>query len=156
MADTFTLIGVDFVKYFPRVYYMPISKIIKAQHLVPGKKYLIDVQWNLTNNLRMQTSDAIIGVFVRNTYVRGRTGSFDSGLQILLSRSRYESTFLVDGEEHTVSSVNKFYEVITPSACDFAMIRNIYALPLPLDLKKIVGRYLGRTRRLHYKPRSKK
>lgn len=135
---------------------MPISKIIKAQHLVPGKKYLIDVQWNLTNNLRMQTSDAIIGVFVRNTYVRGRTGSFDSGLQILLSRSRYESTFIVDGEETTVSAVNKFYEVITPSAREFAMVRNIYALPLPLDLKKVISKYVGRSRRLYYKPRSKK
>ena len=135
---------------------MPISKIINAHHLVPGKKYLVDVHWNITNDLRMPTSYAIIGRFKHNTYVRGRTGSFDSGLQILLSRSRCESTFIVDGEEHTVSSVNKFYEVLTPSAREFAMVRNIYALPLPLDLKKIVGRYVGRSRRLYYKPRSKK
>lgn len=135
---------------------MPISKIINAHNLVPGKKYLVDVHWNITNDLRMPTSYAIIGIFKHNTYVRGRTGSFDSGLQILLSRSRYESTFLVDGEERTVSSVNKFYEVLTPSAREFAMVRNIYSLPLPLDLKKIVGRYVGRSRRLYYKPRSKK
>lgn len=135
---------------------MPVSKIIKAHHLVPGKKYLVDVQWNITNDLRMQTSHTVIGVFKHNTYIRGRTGSFDSGLQILLSRSRCESTFTVDGDETTVSAVNKFYEVIIPCACDFAMIGKIYALPLPLDLKKIVGKYLGRTRRLYYKSRSKK
>jgi hypothetical protein len=134
---------------------MPVSRLTKSHHLVPGKKYIIDVQWNITNDLRLPSSHTMIGIFKYNKYIRGRTGSFDSGLHILLSRSRCESIFLVDGIETTVSAVNKFYEVIKPRAYEFAMLSKLYSLPLPLDLKKVIGKYLGQTRHLYYKRRNK-
>ena len=40
---------------------MPLSKIIKAYDLIPGKRYMIDIQWNLTNDLRIPNSNYMIG-----------------------------------------------------------------------------------------------
>ncbi len=142
--------------FFDSVSYMPVSKKINALNLRPGKQYLIDVQWNLTNSLRMPASYAMIGTFVKNTYIRGRTGSFDSGLRVQLSRSRYESTFNVNGVEHTVSSVNHFYEILIPQPKDFAVLRKIYALPLPLDIKHIISSYAAHVKPIYYRPRHTK
>ena len=94
---------------------MPLSTVVSPHNLVPGKKYLIEVQWNLTNDLRLPATQTMIGTFLQSSYVRGRTCSFDTGLQLLLSRSRYETSFSIDGKSSIVSSVNKFYEILSPS-----------------------------------------
>ena len=95
------------------------------------------------------------GTFVKNTYVRGRTGSFDTGLHVQLSRSRYESTFVIDGEEQVVSSVNRFYEVLTPAPDEFSKVSVIYKLPLPTVLKQLICQYAVRVLPICYKPRRK-
>jgi hypothetical protein len=135
---------------------MPVSKHVSPQNLQPGKPYIIDVQWNLTNNFRMPVGYITRGTFVKNTYVRGRTGSFDTGLQILLSRSRCETTFRVDGKEQVVSSVNRFYEVLTPRPDEFSTVSVIYKLPLPTVLKQIICQYAVHVLPICYKPRRKK
>ena len=130
---------------------MPLSKQIHVDHLKPGKKYLIEVQWNLTNNLRMLNTTVLTGTFVDYVYVRGRTRSFDSGLQLLLSRSRFELVFNIDGKKHHISSVNKFYEILTPSSAELASVYSVYTLPLPNDLKKEINYFIGNRKKLYYR-----
>jgi hypothetical protein len=130
---------------------MPLSKAIAIQNLKRGKKYIIEVQWNITNDLRLPTTYTMIGTFVQSGYVRGRTHSFDSGLQMLVSRSRYEATFNIDGIEKVVSSANKFYEIIVPKEDEIARAHKINELPLPTDMKKEISTYIGETRKLKYR-----
>jgi hypothetical protein len=130
---------------------MPLSQRIYVDNLKPGKKYLIEVQWNLTNNLRMLNTTVLTGTFVDYVYVRGRTRSFDSGLQLLLSRSRFELVFNIDGKKHHISSVNKFYEILTPSSAELASVYSIYRLPLPNDLKKEINYFIGNRKKLYYR-----
>ena len=130
---------------------MPLSKQIYQHNLKPAKKYLIEIQWNITNNLRLDKSVSFIGTFVGYVYVKGRTHSFDSGLQVLTSRSRYEAVFNVDGVQRNVSTVNKFYEVLIPNPIQFANVYRIYTLPLPNVLKREVRHFLGNVKKLYYK-----
>jgi hypothetical protein len=132
---------------------MPLSQSINASALIPGKKYLIDVYWNTEGNLRFYASRPIVGTFVNHVYVRGRTRSFDSGLQILLSRSRYESIFEINGIERKVSSANKFYEILYPCAYELASVYSVYTLPLPNDIKKEISYFVGNRRKLYYRKR---
>lgn len=133
---------------------MPLSQRIHADNLKTGKKYLIEVQWNLTNNLRMLNTTILTGTFVDYVYVRGRTQSFDSGLQLLLSRSRFEMIFNIDGTNHNISSVNKFYEILTPRPAELASVYSIYTLPLPNDLKKEINYFVGNRKKLYYRKRA--
>jgi hypothetical protein len=134
---------------------MPLSQRIHADNLKPGKKYLIEVQWNLTNNLRMLNTTIFTGLFVDYVYVRGRTRSFDSGLQLLLSRSRFEMVFNIDGTNSNISSVNKFYEILTPSSAELASVYSIYTLPLPNDIKKEINYFIGNRKKLYYRRSSR-
>ena len=132
---------------------MPLTNPINACTLQPGKKYLIDVQWNREGNLRFEASRPIIGTFIDHVYVRGRTRSFDSGLHILLSRSRYEAIFEINNVHRKVSCANRFYEILTPNAYDFASVYSIYTLPLPNDIKKEINYFLGNRKKLYYRKR---
>jgi len=130
---------------------MPLSAQVFAKNLKPGKKYMIEIQWNITNDLRMPKTYSMMGTYVQADFVRGRTQSFDSGLKVLRTKSRYETTFNVEGKEITVSSVNKFYEVIEPEPEPFAAAAALYALPLPNDLKKFIGTYVPEIMALKYR-----
>ena len=132
---------------------MPLSKQIKTYDLIPGKKYMIDIQWNLTNNLRIPNSNYMIGTFVASNYIRGRTHSYDSGLQVLLSRSRFELEFNINGNKTIISSVNKFYEVLTPPKDIIEQAYKIFTLPLPNDIKKYICKYVEFSKYLYYRPR---
>lgn len=134
---------------------MPLSKSITPPNLVSGKQYLIDIQWNVTNDLMTSNSHSIIGTFIEHRYVRGRTYSYDSGLSVLLSRARYESIFLVNGHEMIVSSVNKFYEVLTPAHDIIAKSHVLFRLPLHNDIKKYICKFTDYILDLYYKPKSK-
>ena len=132
---------------------MPLSKLIKAYDLIPGKRYMIDIQWNLTNDLRIPNSHYMIGTFITSNYVRGRTHSYDSGLKVLLSRSRIETQFNISGIQTTVSSVNKFYEILHPPKDIISKIHEIITLPLPNDIKKYICKYVEFSKDLYYRPR---
>jgi len=132
---------------------MPLSNSISTHNLIPGKKYMIEVQWNLTNDLRLPSTYITIGTFIRSSYVRGRSQSFDTGLQLLLSRSRYESTFYIDGKIMVVSSVNKFYEILYPSPSDFEALRQLHSFCLPNDIKKYISSFTGLSLNLKYRPK---
>ena len=135
---------------------MPLTNPINACALQHGKKYMIDVQWNREGNLRFEASRPIFGTFIDHVYVRGRTRSFDSGLHILLSRSRYEAIFEINNSQHKVSCANKFYEILTPNDEEFASVYSIYTLPLPNDIKREISYYLGYRKKLYYRKRKLK
>lgn len=132
---------------------MPLSKAIKPCFLVPNKKYYIDIQWNLTNDLRLPTGYSTIGRYVGTNYVRGRTQSFDSGLQILLAKSRSEVIFNINCENRAVSSVNVFYEILAPPTDKIAKIHTLLKLPLPNDIKKHIAKYTDYILDLYYRPK---
>lgn len=134
---------------------MPLSKSIPPPNLVSGKQYLIDIQWNVTNDLMTSNGQSIMGTFIEHRYVRGRTYSFDSGLAVLLSRSRYESIFLVNEHEMVVSSVNRFYEVLTPPDDIIAKSHVLFRLPFHNDIKKYICKFTDYILDLYYKPRPK-
>jgi hypothetical protein len=114
---------------------------------------MIDIQWNLTNDLMVLNRDYMIGTFLSSNYIRGRSYSYDTGLKVLLSRSRLETEFTIDGNKTTVSSVNKFYEVLSPPKDIIEKAHQIFTLPLPNDIKKHIHKYLPFTRDVYYRPR---
>jgi hypothetical protein len=136
---------------------MYISNLVSVQNLVPGKKYFIDIEWNIMTDLRTNAGFSTIGIFVNSAFVKGRTYSFDTGLQVLLSRSRYEATFNINGTMHTVSAANHFYERISPSAYDIASVYSIYTLPtkMPIELKKYICDFSVNKRKNYYRKRPK-
>jgi hypothetical protein len=130
---------------------MPLSKPISVHRLVPNKRYLIEIQWNIENNVRMPTSTLLEGIYIESEFKRGRSMSFDTGLEILLSRPRIEAKFMINGTIQIVSSVNKFYEILEPDPLDFAKVQAIYSLPLPNDIKKEINYYVGNRKILYYR-----
>ena len=130
---------------------MPLSKPISVHRLVPDKRYLIEIQWNIENNIRMQTSTILEGIYIESVFKRGRSMSFDTGLEILLSRPRIEAKFMINGTMQIVSSVNKFYQILEPDPLDFAKVQAIYSLPLPNDIKKEINYYVGNRKKLYYR-----
>lgn len=136
-------------------YIMPLSNPIPSHNLIPGTKYLIDVQWNVTNDLRFPKNHILTGTYIGTCFVKGRTLSFDSGLQVLRSRSRYETSFLIDGEPCKMSSVNKFYEIISPSPHELAGMCKLYKLPFHNDIKKYIYSFTGIALNLKYRAKPK-
>jgi len=132
---------------------MPLSKQVNPCNLIPGKRYMIDIQWNLTNDLMVLNRDYMVGTFLSSNYIRGRSYSYDTGLKVLLSRSRLETEFTIDGNKIIVSSVNKFYEVLSPPKDIIEKAHQIFTLPLPNDIKKYIHKYLPFTRDVYYRPR---
>lgn len=130
---------------------MPLSKLISVHRLVPDKRYLIELQWNIENNVRMPTSTILEGIYIESEFKRGRSMSFDTGLEILLSRPRIEAKFMINGQIRTVSSVNKFYEVLYPDEIEFTRMNAILSLPLPNDIKKEINYYVGDRKKLYYR-----
>ena len=130
---------------------MPLSKPISVHRLVPDKRYLIEIQWNIENNIRMQTSTILEGIYIESVFKRGRSMSFDTGLEILLSRPRIEEKFMINGTMQIVSYVNKFYQILEPDPLDFAKVQAIYSLPLPNDIKKEINYYVGNRKKLYYR-----
>ena len=130
---------------------MPLSKPISVHRLVPNKRYLIEIQWNIENNVRMPTSTILEGIYIESEFRRGRSMSFDTGLEILLSRPRIEAKFMINGTIQIVSSVNKFYEILYPDEVEFTKVHAIYSLPLPNDIKKEINYYVGNRKKLYYR-----
>lgn len=130
---------------------MPLSKQINVHRLIPDTQYVIEIQWNVTNDMRMPTTTILIGTFIDATYHRGRSMSFDTGLKILLSKPRIESRFMINGMIQSISSVNKCYEILHPDPVEIANVYAIFNLPIPNDLKKIVNYYTGNRKKLYYR-----
>ena len=117
---------------------MVISNQISVDRLNPGKKYIIAINWNTTNNLRIDNECLIYGTYVRYEYTRGRTRSFDSGLQLLLTPARTNAIFDIYGQHTKISIMNKFFEIYKPSLKELFEAYIFHQLNLPLDIKKLI------------------
>lgn len=115
---------------------MVISNQVSIDRLIPGKKYIIAINWNTTNNLRIDNECLIYGTYIRYEYTRGRTRSFDSGLQLLLTPGRTNAIFDICGQHTKVSIMNKFFEIYKPSLKELFEAYIFHQLNLPLDIKK--------------------
>ena len=62
--------------------------------------------------------------------------------------------FNIDGVNRNISSVNKFYEILTPSPAELASVYSVYTLPLPNDLKKEINYFIGNRKKLYYRNRA--
>ena len=122
--------------------FMRISNEVSIDRLSPGKKYIIDVNWNDTNTLRIERDYLLHGVFKRLEYVKGRAYSYDSGLSVLLSPSRINAIFDINGQTCKISSANRFYEQCHIHKDDIVAYYAIHCIQLPNDVKREIGKYL--------------
>ena len=121
---------------------MRLSNQISVFSLIPGKRYIVEVVWNDTNTLRSDREYLLTGEFKRLEYIRGRTYSYDSGLDVLLAPSRVNAVFDINGRNCKVSSANNFYEIFQPSGNTIACAYVLNKLNLPLEVKTIIKKLL--------------
>ena len=115
---------------------------ISPHNLKIGKEYIIDVKWNLTNNLRYDKHNTFTGIFKKIFYIKPRTYSFDSGLKLLLTPSRYELEFEINNNYQRISTSNTFYEIHKISLQQLSSLAYIHKLNLPNEIKKNICQYL--------------
>lgn len=121
---------------------MRLSNQLSAFKLVPGKRYIVEVAWNDTNTIRSDREYLLTGEFKRLEYIRGRTYSYDSGLDVLLAPSRVNAIFDFNGRNCKVSSANNFYEIFQPSGNLIASAYVLKKLKLPTDVKDMIKKLL--------------
>lgn len=115
---------------------MRISNQISIDHLEGEKKYIIAMNWNQTNDIRFEPECLVYGIFKRLEFIKGRTMSYDTGLQVLLRPSRINAIFEIAGSNYKVSSANTFYTIYQPTEQEISSQHAINGLPLPPELKR--------------------
>jgi len=115
---------------------MIISNQVSIDYLVADKKYVIAMNWNQTNDMRFDPEGLINGTFKRLEFIKGRTMSYDTGLQILLRPSRINAIFEIAGQNYKVSSANTFYTIYQPTEQEICSEYSIRGLNLPPELKR--------------------
>ena len=121
---------------------MRLSNQLSAFSLIPGKRYIVEVVWNDTNTLRNDREYLLTGEFKRLDYIRGRTYSYDSGLDVLLAPSRVNAVFDINGRNCKVSSANNFYEIFQPSGNSIASAYVLKKLKLPFEIKRMIKKLI--------------
>ena len=117
-------------------------KPLSLERLIPGEKYLVIINWNEHNNLRFDKEYKFFGIFERLQFVRGRTRSYDSGLQLLLSPSRTNAIFNFNGRSVPVSSGNCFYKIYRPSQKELQNEYFLRRLKICYDMKRLIRKYM--------------
>lgn len=120
---------------------MRISNEVTIDRLIPGNKYVIAINWNDTNTLRTDGEYLLHGIFKRIEFIRGRTYSYDTGLSILLSPSRINAIFDVNGQTCKISSANRFFERYPVDEHEICSEYTIRYLHLPTDMKRVIRKY---------------
>jgi len=110
--------------------------------LIPDETYLVVINWNQTGDFRFDNEYRLIGKFIEHEYVRGRTRSFDSGLQILLTPNRINAIFESRGERIIISSANTFYKIVRPSKNDLQYEKMIRNMIFSNDIKNNIRSFL--------------
>ena len=81
------------------------------------------------------------GIFKRIEFIRGRTYSYDTGLNILLSPSRINAIFEINGQNCKISSANRFFERYNIGEHEICSEYTIRHLRLPTDMKRVIRKY---------------
>ena len=116
---------------------------LTIDRLEPNKNYLVVVKWNSDSSFKFDNEYRFFGKFVRLNIDKKRTKSFDSGLEILLTPSRTNAIFSINGQLCHVNSANEFYKLIRPKKKILQNEILIRSLPIDTDCKKRVRDYLG-------------
>lgn len=117
---------------------MRLSNQISPHSLIPENEYLIAMNWNETNDLRFEPEYILRGKFLRLEYIKGRTYSYDTGLQILTNPSRINLLFDIHGMRCKISSANLFYEIHKPTEEELSSEYAIRTTRLPKEILNII------------------
>jgi len=121
----------------------------KIDNLVRGKRYFVDVWWNLYNTVRDYEPYQFIGEFQRIYYIPTKRETNNHGLVTVITPARTEVVFrLLDqygvrqNRDIRVSSMNYFYASYKPKSIELCQRRAIMKLQLPLDLRRYVKTFM--------------
>ena len=117
-------------------------KPLSPERLIPGEKYLVIINWNEQNNVRFDNEYSFFGTFERLQFVRGRTRSYDSGLQLLLSPSITNAIFNCNGRILPISSANTFYKIYRPLKKEIESEYFLRKMKICLDMKRMIRKYM--------------
>ena len=128
--------------FYIRLYYIFMIPIT-IDRLVPNENYLVVVKWNSDSSFKFDNEYRFFGTFVRLSVDKKRTKSFDSGLEILLTPSRTNAIFSVNGRSCHVNSVNEFYKIIRPRRKALENEIFIRSFRLDTDCKNLIRDFVG-------------
>ena len=121
----------------------------KIDNLVVGKRYFVDVWWNLYNTVRDYEPYQFIGEFQKIVYIPTKRETNSHGLVTVVTPARTEVIFrLLDhygvrqNKDIRVSSMNHFYASYRPKSIELCHTRAIMKLQLPLDLTRYVTTFM--------------
>ena len=121
----------------------------KIDNLVVGKRYFVDVWWNLYNTVRDYEPYQFIGEFRKIVYIPTKRETNSHGLVTVVTPARTEVIFrLLDhygvrqNKDIRVSSMNHFYASYRPKSIELCHTRAIMKLQLPLDLTRYVTTFM--------------
>ncbi len=116
---------------------------ITIDRLMPNENYLVVVKWNSDSSFKFDNEYRFFGTFVRLSIDKKRTKSFDSGLEILLTPSRTNAIFSVNGKSCHVNSGNEFYKIIRPRRKVLQNEIFIRSFTLNRDCKNLIRDFVG-------------
>lgn len=121
----------------------------KIDNLVVGKRYFVDVWWNLYNTVRDYEPYQFVGEFRKIVYIPTKRETNSHGLVTVVTPARTEVIFtLLDhygvrqNKDIRVSSMNHFYASYRPKSIELCHTRAIMKLQLPLDLTRYVTTFM--------------
>ena len=121
----------------------------KIDNLVVGKRYFVDVWWNLYNTVRDYEPYQFVGEFRKIIYIPTKRETNSHGLVSVVTPARTEVIFrLLDqygarqNKDIRVSSMNQFYASYRPKSIELCHRRAIMKLQLPLELTRYVTTFM--------------
>ena len=138
-----------------------MSSLTKIDNLIPGKRYFVDVWWNLHNTIREREPYQFIGIFRRIVYIPAKRHVNLHGFVYIQQPARTEVVFTVldhlgkeKKQEIHVSSMNSFYSSYRPKSLELCRRKAIMRLRLPYDLKWYLRKFVDPP--IYFHPISKK
>ena len=126
-----------------------MSSLTKTDNLIHGKRYFVDVWWNLHNTIREKQPYQFIGIFRRTNYVPAKKYINPHGLVHIIRPARTEVIFNIldhlgqeQPQELKVSSMNSFYSSYRPKSLELCRRKAIMRLRLPSDLKWYLRKFV--------------
>ena len=126
-----------------------MSSLTKIDNLIPGKRYFVDVWWNIHNTIREREPYQFIGIFRRIVYVPAKKHINQHGLVYIQRPARSEVLFTIldhlgkeKKQEINVSSMNSFYSSYRPKSLELCRRKAVMRLRLPYDLKWYLRKFV--------------
>lgn len=114
---------------------------IKPINLQRGKKYWVDIWWNIRNNCRNNSPHFFIGKFVKSEFVPRKVVENSNGLVLMTQPSRTLLWFNNNGIECCVSSSNTFFKIDKPTIQEVFQKYIIRQFKIAPELKRYIQKY---------------